>query len=399
MGGSGYNNYNMGMGGSNMSNQQRGIKRQITAVDSEAEIMRKLFVGNLDFNTTEEQLKAHFEQYGEVEKVNMHKNHDTGRSRGFGFITFQNSSGVDNVQMCRPHQLQGKTLETKRALPSKGENNSQDDLRAKKIFIGAPEDEKHAGGHSGLSDEIEDEDLNNYFSQFGVVIKIDQLTWKDSGKKRGYGYIEFDDEDTVDKVCLIGIHEVLGVRLEVKKAVEKAASQKSSAPFMMREVDNWGAKKPRKEQVDPESKVMRKIFVGNLNLNTTEAELKEYFDQFGTTEQIQLPMHAESGKSRGFAFILFAKAADVDAVQQARPHKLDGSFIETNRALPKQDLGNPEVEARVKKVFYGGSDEKVAGHSGLTDEITDTDLEEYFKKYGTVTKIEQKVWPDTGKKI
>jgi len=360
--------------------------------------MRKLYVGNIDFGTTEDDLKTHFEQYGEVEDVNIHKFHDTGRSRGFGFITFINSSGVDNVQMCRPHLLQGNTLDTKRALP-KGENNSQDDVRVKKIFIGAPEDEKHAGGHSGLSDDIEDEDLNNYFSQYGVVVKIDQLRWKDSGKKRGYGYIEFDDEDTVDKVCLIGIHEVLGVRLEVKKAVEKHSLQKTNTGQVVKEVDSRGAKRSRKEQVDPESKVMRKVFIGNLNLSTTEENLKEYFEQFGSTELVQLPLHVDSGKSRGFAFITFEKASSVDATQGARPHKLDGSFIETTRATPKQDLGNPEAEAKVKKIFIGGAnDEKVSGHSGLTDDISDEDLEDYFGQFGVVTKVEQKVWEDSGKK-
>merc|ERR1719450_1419282 len=229
MGSGNYNGgrYNAGMRANNNSSEPRGTKRPRTAVDLEAKIMRKLFIGNIDFGTTEDDLKTHFGQYGEVEDVNIHKFPDTGRSRGFGFITFVNSSGVDNVQMCRPHLLQGKTLDTKRALP-KGDNNSQDDVRVKKIFIGGPEDEKNLGGHSGLSDEIEDEDLSNYFSQYGTVVKIDQLIWKDTGKKRGYGYIEFDDEDSVDKVCLIGIHEVLGVRLEVKKAVEKHSSQRNN---------------------------------------------------------------------------------------------------------------------------------------------------------------------------
>eukprot|EP00090_Calanus_glacialis_P013056 TRINITY_DN21669_c0_g1_i2.p1 TRINITY_DN21669_c0_g1~~TRINITY_DN21669_c0_g1_i2.p1 ORF type:complete len:1156 (-),score=367.81 TRINITY_DN21669_c0_g1_i2:274-3741(-) len=389
--------YGKGMRSHNVSSEQRGTKRPRTAVDLEAKIMRKLYVGNLDFGTSEDDIKAHFEQYGEVEEVNIHKFHDTGRSRGFGFITFLNSSGVDNVQMCRPHLLQGNTLDTKRALP-KGENNSQDDVRVKKIFIGAPEDEKHTGGHSGLSDEIEDGDLSNYFSQYGVVTKVDQLRWKDSGKKRGYGYIEFDDEDTVDKVCLIGIHEVLGVRLEVKKAVEKHSLQKSSTPGV-KEFDNTGAKRSRKEQVDPESKVMRKLFIGNLNLNTTEEKLKEYFEQFGSTELVQLPLHVDSGKARGFAFITFEKAASVDATQAARPHKLDGSFIDTTRATPKQDLGNPEAEAKVKKIFIGGAkDERVSGHSGLTDDISDGDLEDYFGQFGIVTKVEQKIWEDSGKK-
>jgi len=403
---SGMNNGSMGMGmntmgsgnmnkaGFNFSlNPQRGIKRPRAAVDPEAKIMRKLYVGNMAGNTTENDLQNHFEQYGEIEEVYLHKLNDTGRSPAFAFVTFVNSSGVDNVQMSRPHVLKGNTLETKRALP-KGENGVQEDVRVKKVFIGAPEDEKHSGGHSGLSEEIEDEDLNNYFSQFGVVLKIEQLRWKDSGKKRGYGYIEFDDEDAVDKVCLLGIHEVLGVRLEVKKAVEKHSQQNSSGSEGFLD-----AKRSRKELVDPESKIMRKIFIGNLNPSTSQETLKEYFEQFGPTEIIQLPLHADSGKSRGFAFITFEKASSVDATQAARPHRLDGSVIETTRATPKQNLGNPEAEAKVKKIFIGGpSDEKSAGHSGLTEDISDNDLEEYFGKFGTVTKVDQKIWEDTGKK-
>jgi len=375
--------YNAGMGATNNQNEPRGTKRPRTAVDLEAKIMRKLFVGNLDFGTSEDDLKTHFEQYGDVEDVNIHKHQDTGRPRGFAFITFVNSSGVDNVQMCRPHILQGKTLDTKRALP-----NSQDDVRVKKIFIGGPEDEKQQGGHTGLSEDIQDEDLNNYFSQYGVVVNINQLKWNDSGKKRGYGYIEFDDEDSVDKVCLIGIHEVLGVRLEVKKAVEKNNAQRSN---VHKESDNIGAKRFKKEQIDPESKIMRKIFVGNLNLNTTEEKLKEYFEQFGSTEIVQLPLHMDSGKPRGYAFITYEKASSVDACQTARPHKLDGSCIETTRATPRQDLGNPEAEAKVKKIYFGGASKE-------QEDLSDKDLEDYFGKFGVVTKVDQKIWEDSKKK-
>jgi len=391
--------YSTGMRANSNSSEPRGTKRPRTAVDLEAKIMRKLYVGNLDFGTSEDDLKTYLEQYGDIEDVNILKHQDTGRSKGFGFITFVNSSGVDNVQMCRPHLLQGKTLDTKRALP-KGDNNSQDDIRVKKIFIGGPEDEKQLGGHTGLSEDIQDDDLNNYFSQYGVVVKIDQLRWNDSGKKRGYGYIEFDDEDSVDKVCLIGIHEVLGVRLEVKKAVEKNSGQRSNvSTYVQKDTDSRGAKRSRKEQVDPESKVMRKIFIGNLNLSTTEEKLKEYFEQFGSTELVQLPLHMDSGKSRGFAFITFEKASSVDSCQASRPHKLDGSFIETTRATPKQDLGNPEAEAKVKKIYIGGAnEERVSGHSGLTEDISDTDLEDYFGQFGVVTKVDQKVWEDTQKK-
>ena len=45
-----------------------------------------IYVGNLSFDTTEEQLREQFSQFGEVESSSVIKNRETGRSRGFGFV-------------------------------------------------------------------------------------------------------------------------------------------------------------------------------------------------------------------------------------------------------------------------------------------------------------------------
>ena len=75
----------------------------------------------------------------------------------------------------------GKEVETKRAIPrDKGESGQS----VKKLFVG------------GLRD-VEDADMAEYFSQFGNVTNVDQLVWRDSGKKRGYGYIEFSVSVTI----------------------------------------------------------------------------------------------------------------------------------------------------------------------------------------------------------
>ena len=51
----------------------------------------------------------------------------------------------------------------------------------------------------GLKEDMEDDDLRTYFTQFGNVIEVTRLTEKDTGKKRGFGFVEFDDYDPVDK--------------------------------------------------------------------------------------------------------------------------------------------------------------------------------------------------------
>ena len=66
----------------------------------------------------------------------------------------------------------------------------------------------------GLDESTTDEVLREYFEQFGRVVEVYQFVWKDTNKKRGYGYITFDDSDVVDKIVLLGIHEVNGIKLQ-----------------------------------------------------------------------------------------------------------------------------------------------------------------------------------------
>ena len=146
--------------------------------DPESTQMRKLFIGGLNYSTTEDEMRAHFEQFGELVDAVVMKFADSGRSRGFGFVTFATSAMLDECQANRPHELGGKTLETKRATPKRDASKPESQMCVKKIFIG------------GLSDDIDDDDLTDYFSTFGNVRNVDQLKWNDTGKKRGFGFVE-----------------------------------------------------------------------------------------------------------------------------------------------------------------------------------------------------------------
>lgn len=52
-----------------------------------------------------------------------------------------------------------------------------------------------------LSDNITEEDLKEYFSSYGNVTSTALVVHKETGKKRGFGFVEFDDYDPVDKIC------------------------------------------------------------------------------------------------------------------------------------------------------------------------------------------------------
>ena len=76
----------------------------------------KLFVGNLSWNTEETSLRDLFEAHGEVEDVRIITDRDTGRSRGFGFVTFVNSDDAKNaMEALNGTELDGRNLNVNEA--------------------------------------------------------------------------------------------------------------------------------------------------------------------------------------------------------------------------------------------------------------------------------------------
>ncbi|HZS97292.1 MAG TPA: RNA-binding protein [Terriglobales bacterium] len=80
--------------------------------------MKNIFVGNLDFNTSEEELRQLFESHGQVDRVSIMTDRDTGRSRGFGFVEMANSEEGDKaIAALNGSQVGGRTLNVNEARP------------------------------------------------------------------------------------------------------------------------------------------------------------------------------------------------------------------------------------------------------------------------------------------
>lgn len=80
--------------------------------------MKNIFVGNLSFGATEDSLRAMFESYGSVDRVNIVTDRDTGQARGFAFVEMSvDSEGESAINGLNGKDLDGRTLNINEARP------------------------------------------------------------------------------------------------------------------------------------------------------------------------------------------------------------------------------------------------------------------------------------------
>jgi len=79
---------------------------------------KKLYVGNLSFQTTESDIRSTFEACGSVESVTIITDRDSGRSKGFGFVVMEEPEAADKaIATLNGAQLDGRTLTVNEAKP------------------------------------------------------------------------------------------------------------------------------------------------------------------------------------------------------------------------------------------------------------------------------------------
>jgi RNA recognition motif-containing protein len=78
---------------------------------------KKIYVGNLSFQTTDSDLNDLFAQFGEVESVSIITDRDTGRSKGFGFVAMNDESAEKAISQLNGTELNGRALTVNEARP------------------------------------------------------------------------------------------------------------------------------------------------------------------------------------------------------------------------------------------------------------------------------------------
>jgi len=198
----------------------------------------KLFLGGVSPNTTTEMLREHFGKYGPIsDAIVMMKD---GKSRGFGFVTYESPESIPLV-LAEEQIIDDRTIDVKQAVPQGGGAQAYGVMPgrmpygaiAQPAFIpfGGPVpttpsravvgpqacDKVFIGG---LPQTTADETVRDYFAQYGNIIDCVVMKDKESGRSRGFGFVQYDNTDSVEAVIRdYAKHTIDGKWIEAKKAV------------------------------------------------------------------------------------------------------------------------------------------------------------------------------------
>ncbi|KRZ73846.1 Heterogeneous nuclear ribonucleoprotein D-like-B, partial [Trichinella papuae] len=163
------------------------------------------------WDTNENDLTNHFNQFGDVVHVQVKYDHYTGRSRGFAFVEFATADACKKALAKKDAELKGKKCEVK---PAKSREN-------KKLFVG------------GLPSDYTEELLRKHMEQFGRVEEIEWPFDKVNNKRKNFAFIVFEDDDGAAAAAALPKQRFGDRTCDVKIAVPQyMRPQKTAGPGM-----------------------------------------------------------------------------------------------------------------------------------------------------------------------
>ncbi|EAN34117.2 RNA recognition motif family protein [Theileria parva strain Muguga] len=174
----------------------------------------KIFAGGLTRSTTPEDLKAYFSKFGEVTHTEIVRDKNSGRSRGFGFVTFAERESVNTV-LRKSHTIDGVEADVKLAVrKEKAKILAPQYDQTKRIFVG------------GVSEKITESYFRDYFARYGPIASYNYLVDRATNRPRGYGFVIYENMEDAEKS--VGLHMSLGRNCEAKFAQPKNSEKEET---------------------------------------------------------------------------------------------------------------------------------------------------------------------------
>ncbi|KAE9620462.1 hypothetical protein Lal_00019866 [Lupinus albus] len=312
------------------------------------EEVRTLWIGDLQYWIDESYLSHCFSHTGEVVSIKIIRNKITSQPEGYGFIEFITHAAAERVLVTyNGTQMPGTELNFRLNWASFGVGERRPDAGPDhSIFVGdlAPD----------VTDFLLQETFRaNYLSVRGAKVVTDPNT----GRSKGYGFVKFSDENDRNRA----MSEMNGVYCSTRPMRISAATPKKTNTLQHQYAPPKAiypipvAYTPPVSTVPPDYDINNTtVFVGNLDLNVTEEELKQIFLQFG--DILSVKIHA----GKGFGFVQFGTRASGEEAIQRMQGKMIGQQVAqiswSSTSSARQDLPGgwaPQMDPSQWSSYYG----------------------------------------------
>ncbi|KAA8518253.1 hypothetical protein F0562_015864 [Nyssa sinensis] len=163
------------------------IAEEIKSIATADPVHRKLFVRGLAWNTTSETLCAAFEVHGEIEEGAVIIDKVTGKSRGYGFITYKDMESSQSALRAPSKLIDGRMAVCNLACEGLTSTSTTSDITQRKLYIG------------GLSPDTTSEMLLYFFERHGEIEEGSVAYDKDTNKSRGFGFVTYKTAEDAKK--------------------------------------------------------------------------------------------------------------------------------------------------------------------------------------------------------
>ncbi|KOM38839.1 hypothetical protein LR48_Vigan03g222100 [Vigna angularis] len=191
---------------------------EIKSIASADPAHRKLFVRGLAWNTNSETLRAAFEEHGEIEEGAVIYDKVTGKSRGYGFITFKNMESTQQALRASSKLIDGRLAVCNLACEGLSGTSSAPDVSLRKLYIGS------------LSPEVTSELLLNYFARHGEIEEGSVAYDRDTNESRGFGFVTYKTAEAAKK-AIDDLEKTLGGRNIIVKYADSNKGKTGQPPF------------------------------------------------------------------------------------------------------------------------------------------------------------------------
>ncbi|KAF3780586.1 RBP47B' Polyadenylate-binding protein RBP47B' [Nymphaea thermarum] len=275
------------------------------------EEVRSLWIGDLQYWVDEAYLHSCFAHTGEVVSVKIIRNKITGHPEGYGFVEFVSHAAAERIlQTYNGTQMPGTEQCFRMNWASFGIGERRVDAGPEhSIFVG------------DLSPDVTDYLLQETFrAQYPSVRGAKVVTDPNTGRSKGYGFVKFADETERNRA----LTEMNGVYcssrpMRISQATPKkttATQQQYPTAKVAYQVPTYSIPPVQSFPSDTDANNTT-IFVGGLDVNVSEDELRQIFGQFGDLVYVKIP------PGRGCGFVQFVARNSAEEALQ----RLQGTLI------------------------------------------------------------------------